>query len=238
MSLSKTVAVVTNIKWPDLVEVREDENGKKSLVFLFLRRNSRSLDYGQMQFADLIRGFGHSVYVSVGGVELTPEQFEKSGVYSVKASQTVQTRQGLYNRMSELRTLEEELKLMSVDDPIYFAKAKMVERLRSMLSTAEGTTATNEQLDKSKDDLHKIASLMVAEYTDDDLRKIPSVEALAKLGVKKLTPEWETFLSRWLNANREKILNVTQQPASTGEGVPNTTTGNAQRKLDPGVDLG
>jgi hypothetical protein len=208
------------VKWPDIVELRKNEDGTRKLVFIFSRGNSRPFDYHQTDFAHTLREFGHEVYVRIAGLaDISIEEFERHGIYSTKVSQTVQGRQGLFNKTSELRLLEGELATLSQDDPVYFHKAQRISHIRAMLSTAESTPSL-EALKKSDQRLnHLIESVKNApqrqitkpsELSEDFLRKSQHRVFVEMYGLD--TPEmFEAFSRKNILFLRDEIVHKTEQ---------------------------
>jgi hypothetical protein len=176
------------LKWPDLVEIRQTEDGHERLTFIFFRSNSRPFDHQQTEFAHCLRRFGHDVLVRVSNLaEISLEEFEMHGVYSIKASQTIQQRQGLYNKLSELRKAEAELEQLDQSDPLYYNKAVAVRHLRAMLNTVN-PLPTQAQLASSDDALkqlekkfgsaeHNVSALSLAELAHVNISLITRLKA-------------------------------------------------------------
>lgn len=173
-----TVAQYVQKSFPNLLEVRHNEKGEKTLVFLFIRRNSHRLDLAQTELAHLLQDAGHVVRVSVLGVELTLEQFERQGVYAVKQSNTVLSRQGLYNKTSELRQMEGELAQLDQSDQRFYPLAQRVQHLRAMLSTALGI-ASHEAIKKSDEGLRRLEALLNAPQPEGDKQDVTSKPVVA-----------------------------------------------------------
>lgn len=121
--------------FPDLIELREDDEGKQHITALFVRRNSRQLKPQQQAFAKMLEDLGHAAFVLVLGQELSIYEFERQGVYAVKPSMTTQSSQGFYNKVSELKQLEEKLLSIDPNEPTYFTVARRIHHLRAMLNT-------------------------------------------------------------------------------------------------------
>lgn len=160
--------------FPDRLELRVNSDGTKELAFVFVRNIARMLDQPRTDCAHALQDAGFTVVVSVMGQhEITLEQFETEGVYGFKQSKTVQSRQGLYNKVSELRLLEQELELMSKEDPRYYTKSVRVHHLRSMLETAL-PHATREQIAQSDERLRKLEQLLKEAEEQPNATREPS----------------------------------------------------------------
>jgi len=209
------------VKWPEIVELRRQEDGTLNLAFIFPRSNSRPFDYHQTEFAHVLRSQGHEVFVRVAGLaDITIEEFELHGVYSTKVSQTVQSKQGLYNKTSQLRLLEAELVTLPQDDPTYYYKAQQIQHLRTMLSTAESAPSLKalKESDEALKSLERNIKTAVekqekpkpSELTEDQLRKSQHRVFVEIYGLD--TPEmFEAFSRKNILFLRDEIVLKTEQ---------------------------
>lgn len=199
--------VVTPNSWKahKSIEIREYPDGVK-VVFVFTRGNSRPFDTPLIRFMDLMRLKGMEVVVEISGVEVTLEQFERTGRYSVLPSRTASQPQGRYNIATNTKRLEEELASMKEDDPRYYFTLQQISRARGILASAKPPEPVlDESTQKSREGLDNLAELIQRDAFDAFL-KIPDEELatydffkLEKLGILKTTKQWSAVLARWNN---------------------------------------
>jgi len=193
-------------KWPDVLEVYKDDpddlSEKPKLMFVVMRRNSRSLQNDQLTLLRMLEENGLDVRVRIGTTDLTIEQFEKGGIWQAKPANLNEGTQAHYNARSELKRLEEALGRIDQADSRYLTFAKRITHLRQMLSTVEPEISEID-LRKSDEALRRLEALLnqaseaktIDQITDEELAGM-NWDQLAKLGVAKNTPAWEAMIDR------------------------------------------
>lgn len=206
----QTVESVTVNKASFVCDLRDYGEGPR-LVLVLTRGNSRAFDYGTARFLQLLRAQNVTVLVNVAGVDIPLEQFETSGVWGVRKSQTVQAPQGRYNMTSELNRLRGELVSMRPDDPRYTYNVARINQLDQMLNTAQPrNTMEIESTLKSRSELENLAESLQREAFDKFLQ-IPDEELatydfdkLSTLGITKNTKQWSAVVTRWSSLRNKK----------------------------------
>lgn len=225
-------SVVVSHKKPFIVELRLYGETKK-LVYILERGNSRAFDYSQTRHIQLVRDFGIEVLISVAGVEITLEQFERQGAFAARPSQTVQSPQGRYNAATTLRILEDQLSKTPVDAPNYYNLAQRVQHQRAMLNTAALSPEKQREVDETKAlvdrtssltrELQSSGALDDLKLSDEELAAFSVTDLEEATGVKKQTKAWDRLIARWAKARREleeKEKTNAEQPTSTTQNNP------------------
>jgi len=153
--MSKPIETLS--RWPDYLEVHENETGQRSYVCVVQRRNSRQLNPEQYAMIRHLEDAGMKVVIRVGNVDLTPAQFESQGVYSIVTPQFT-NRQQYYNERYTLKNLREELERTNPESPQYDQLVRRIKLKEEMIQSA-AQKVTPEQLHASDEALRKLERL-------------------------------------------------------------------------------
>jgi hypothetical protein len=188
-------------KWPDFLEVHQEvEDGPPSLVFVCLRKNSRSFQTDQLQTLRWLEKAGLKVVVRIGAIDVSIDEFERGGSFGARGMIKPLAQSTFYNKQAELKRNEEFLRTLPDDHPAREGIVLRISQLRTMLGLHEASTMLDpggvdkalQESDKKLDRMKEILDqnqLLSQIKTNDELS--------AKMGVQRGTPEWEKLLSRW-----------------------------------------